>query len=146
LCALHAVHCYLEIVNAVGTQQSLLDEPAAAPRFILIAGKAAPGYQMAKAIIKLINNIAEVINADSRTSGKLCLAFLPDYNVSAMEVICPAADLSEQISTAGKEASGTGNMKLMMNGGLSIGSPVGAKVAKLRGGRGGEFLSFRSDR
>ena len=142
LCALHAVHCYLEIVNAGGTQQSLLEEPAAAPRFILIAGKAAPGYHMAKAIIKLINNIAEVINADSRTAGKLCLAFLPDYNVSAMEVICPAADLSEQISTAGKEASGTGNMKFMMNGALTIGTLDGANVEILEAVGEENFFRF----
>ncbi|NND91915.1 MAG: glycogen/starch/alpha-glucan phosphorylase [Granulosicoccus sp.] len=118
LCVLHVVHLYLD----------LLDGGEHPPRFVLIAGKAAPGYQMAKAIIKLINNVAEIINNDSRTSESLKLVFLPDYNVSAMELICPAADLSEQVSTAGKEASGTGNMKFMMNGAVTIGTLDGANV------------------
>jgi len=118
--ALHAVHLYLQIKN--GNVENF------APRCIVIAGKAAPGYEMAKAIIKLINNVASVINADPACKGLLNLLFMPDYNVSAMEVICPGADLSEQISTAGKEASGTGNMKFMMNGALTIGTLDGANV------------------
>ncbi|WP_219012284.1 glycogen/starch/alpha-glucan phosphorylase [Shewanella algae] len=120
---MHVIHLYQRIVSG--------DTQGMQPRCVLIGGKAAPGYAMAKLVIKLANNVAHMVNEDPRVSPWLRFAFLPDYNVSAMEVICPGTDLSEQISTAGKEASGTGNMKFMMNGALTIGTLDGANIEML---------------
>jgi starch phosphorylase len=117
---LHVIHLYNRIKRG--------DTRDWTPRCVLIGGKAAPGYAMAKLIIKLINNVALVVNGDADTKGLLRLAFVPDYRVALMEVIAPGTDLSEQISTAGKEASGTGNMKFMMNGAVTIGTLDGANI------------------
>lgn len=117
---LHVIHLYDRIKRG--------DIEGMVPRCVLIGGKAAPGYFMAKLIIKLINSVADVVNKEPLADKLLKVAFLPNYRVTAMEVICAGTDLSEQISTAGKEASGTGNMKFMMNGALTIGTLDGANI------------------
>ncbi|WP_374673373.1 glycogen/starch/alpha-glucan phosphorylase [Ideonella sp.] len=120
----------LNLLHVVARYQAIVDAPGGdwQPRTVLIAGKAASAYHTAKQVIRLAHDIGAVVNADPRVAGRLQLVFLPNYGVSLAEAILPAADLSEQISTAGTEASGTGNMKFALNGALTIGTWDGANI------------------
>jgi len=132
--ALHVIHLYDRIRRG--------DAGDWTPRAVLIGGKAAPGYHMAKLVVKLVGDVARVVNADPAVGDRLKAVFFPNYRVTAMEVICPGTDLSEQISLAGKEASGTGNMKLMMNGALTIGTMDGANIEILEAVGEEHFFRF----